>query len=73
MDKLQQRGPNLGQLFNLNSGHLQAATFLVLSVKLPNLQLKTQPKQFLGSLLLVITLPEPKHVFRKVTFDYELN
>jgi hypothetical protein len=73
MDKLQLRGQNLGQLFNLRSGHLHAATFLVLSVKLPNLQLKTQPKQLVGSLPLVIALPEPKHVFRKVAFDYELN
>jgi hypothetical protein len=31
--------------------------FSVLSVKLPNLQLKTRPKQLLGSLPLVIALP----------------
>ncbi len=30
---------------------------MVLSVKLPNLKLKTQPKQLLGCLLLVIALP----------------
>jgi len=36
---------------------LHVATFLALSVKLPNLQLKTQPKQILGSLPLVIALP----------------
>jgi hypothetical protein len=57
MDKLQLTGQNLGQVFNFKSGHLHAATFLVLSVKLPNLQLKTQPKQVLGSLPLVIALP----------------
>ncbi len=39
------------------SGHLHADAFLVLSVKLPNLQLKTCPKQLLGSLPLVIALP----------------
>jgi hypothetical protein len=32
------------------------STILVLSVKLPNLKLKTQPKQLLGSLPLVIAL-----------------
>jgi hypothetical protein len=46
-----------GPSFNFRSGHLHAATFLVLSVKLPNLKLKTRPKQLLGSLPVVITLP----------------
>jgi hypothetical protein len=63
MDKLRLTGQNLGPVFNFRSGHLHAATFLVLSVKLPNLQLKTQPKQLLGSLLLVIVLPSQ---FKKV-------
>ncbi len=31
---------------------------MVLSVKLPNLKLKTRPKQLLGYLPLVIALPE---------------
>ncbi len=57
MDKLQLTGQNLGRVFNFRSGHLYAATFLVISVKLPNLQLKTRPKQLLGSLPLVIMLP----------------
>ncbi len=57
MDKLQLTGQNLGRVFNFRSGHLHAATFLVLSVKLPNLQLKTRPKQLLGYLPLVIALP----------------
>jgi hypothetical protein len=57
MDILQLTGQNLGQVFNFRSGHLHATTFLVLSVKLPNLQLKTRPKQLLGSLPLVIALP----------------
>jgi hypothetical protein len=38
---------------------LHAATFLVLSVKLPNLQLKTRPKQLLGSLPLVVDCRAP--------------
>jgi hypothetical protein len=57
MDKLQLTGQNLGRVFDFRSGHLHAATFLISSVKLPNLQLKTRPKQLLGSLLLVIKLP----------------
>ena len=57
MDKLQLTGQNLGRVFNFRSGHLHALTILVLSVKLPSLQLKNQPKQLLGSLPLVITLP----------------
>jgi hypothetical protein len=58
MDKLQLKGQNLDRVFNFRSGHLHAATFLVSSVKLPNLQLKTQPKQLLGSLPFVIALPD---------------
>jgi hypothetical protein len=57
MDKLQLTGQNLGRVFNFRSGRLHAATFLLLSIKLPNLQLKTWPKQLLGSLPLVIVLP----------------
>jgi hypothetical protein len=57
MDKLQLTGQNLGRVFNFRSGRLHDATFLVLSVKLPNLQLKTRPKQLLSSLPLVIVLP----------------
>jgi hypothetical protein len=57
MDKLQLTGQNLGRVFDFRSGRLHAATYLVLSVKLPNLQLKTQPTQLLGSLPLVIVLP----------------
>jgi hypothetical protein len=57
MDKLQLTGQNLGRVFNFRSGHLHAAAFLVSSVKLPNLQLKTQPKQLLGYLMFDIVLP----------------
>jgi hypothetical protein len=35
MDKLQLTGQNLGRVFNFRSAQLHAATFLVLSVKLP--------------------------------------
>jgi hypothetical protein len=57
MDKLQLTGPNLGRVFNFSCGHLHAAACFVSSVKLPNLELKTRPKQLLGSLPLVIVLP----------------
>ncbi len=59
MDKLQLAGRNLGRVFNFRSGHLHAAHLQCFQVKLPNLRLKTQPKQLLGSLLLDITLSEP--------------
>jgi hypothetical protein len=61
MDKLLLTGQNLGRIFNIRSGHLHAHAFLVSSLKLPNLQFKTQPKQLLGYLLLLlldIALPE---------------
>ena len=57
MDKLQPAGQNLGRVFNFQSGHLHAATFLVLLVKLPNLQLKTRLKQLLGYLPSAFALP----------------
>ncbi len=50
-------GRNLGRVFNFRRGHLQDAAFFVSPVKLPNLQLKTRPKQLLGYLSLVIVLP----------------
>ncbi len=59
MNKLKLTGQNLAWVFNFRSGHLHAATFWMVSVKLPNLQLKTRPKQLLGSLPLVIALPGP--------------
>jgi hypothetical protein len=60
MDKLQLTGQNLSGVFNIRSGHLHAAVFLVSSVKLPNLQLKTRPKQLLGYLPLYIALPDDR-------------
>ena len=58
MDKLQLIRQNLGRVFNFRSGCFYADAFLVSSVKLPNLQLKTQPKQLLGYLPLDIALPD---------------
>jgi hypothetical protein len=55
--QIQLTGRNLGRVFNFRFGHLQAEHFRRCQVKLPNLKFKTRPKQLLGSLLLVITLP----------------
>jgi hypothetical protein len=60
MDKLQLKGQNLSRVFNFSFGHLHAAHFWCYRVKLPNLKLKTWPKQLLGSLPLVIALPKLK-------------
>jgi len=67
MDKLKLTGRNLGRVFNIRRSHLHAATFLVLSVQLPNLQLKTWPKQLLGYLLLDIAHPAPTLLNHTVT------
>jgi hypothetical protein len=56
MDKLQLTGRNLGRVFNFRSGHLHVAHLWCYQVKLPNLKLKTLPKQLLGSLPLVFVL-----------------
>ncbi len=47
-----------GPSFQLSKWAFACCTILVLSVQLPNLKLKTQPKQLLVSLPLVITLPD---------------
>jgi hypothetical protein len=61
MDKLQLTGQNLGQVFYFRYGHVRAVHFLSLGVKLPNLKLKTRPKQLLGSLPLGIALHAFSH------------
>jgi hypothetical protein len=57
MDKLQLTGQNLGRVFNFKSGCVCAMQLSCFETKLPNLMLKTRPKQLLGSLPLDITLP----------------
>jgi hypothetical protein len=66
MDKLQQTGQNLGRVFNFRFGHLSAEHFWCYQVKLPNLKLKTRPEQLLGSLLLVIVLPNLFHRHERI-------
>jgi hypothetical protein len=68
MDKLQLTGQNLGRVFNLRLGHLCAEHFWCYQVKLPNLKLKTRPKQLLGSPPLDIALPRltyKRHCIKK--------
>ena len=59
MDKLYLTGQALGRVFNFRSGCCMHTMHLLLGVAIqPNLELKTRPKQLLGSLPLVIALPE---------------
>jgi hypothetical protein len=55
--KLQLTGQNLGRVFNFRNGRVHAVHFICNRVKLPNLKLKTRPKQLLGSLMLFFALP----------------
>ncbi len=57
MDKLQLTGQALGQVFNFRSGCMHTMHLLPSVAIQPNLELRTRPKQLLGSLLLVIVLP----------------
>ncbi len=62
MDKLQLTGRALGRVFNFRSGCMHHTVHLrPIVAKQPNLELKTQPKQLLSSLLLVIALPDIIH------------
>jgi hypothetical protein len=55
MDKLQLTGRNQGRVFN--SRAVCAMQLSCFETKLPNLMLRTQPQQHLGSLPLDIALP----------------
>jgi len=57
MDQLLRTGQNRGRVFNFRSDCVNAMRFLCYRVKLPNLKLKTRPKQLLGSLPLDTMLP----------------
>ncbi len=59
--QLQLTGWHLGRVFNFRFGNLQAEHFGCYQLKLPNLKLKTQPKQLLGSLPSVIALPNQSY------------
>ncbi len=49
-DKLKLTRQNLGSVFNSRSGCVQDMHLFYYEAKLTNLELKTQPKQLLGSL-----------------------
>ncbi len=56
MDKLQLPGRNLGRVFNSRSSCVRSAQLRCFETKLPNLMLKTWPRQLLGSLPIDIML-----------------
>jgi hypothetical protein len=53
---LAETGQALGRVFNYKSGCMHTMHLLTSVAKRPNLELKTQPKQLLSSLPLVIVL-----------------
>ncbi len=57
MDKVYLTGRALGWVFNFRSGWMHTMHLLPSVALQPNLELKTRPKQLLGSLPLVIGLP----------------
>jgi hypothetical protein len=57
MDKLELTGRNQGRVFKFRRGCLHAIQLYYFETKLPNLKLKTRPKQLLGSLQVDIALP----------------
>ena len=66
MGKLQLTGQNMGRVFNFRSGYVHAVHLLFCRVKLPNLTLKTWPKQLLGSLPIDIVLPAPTNELMEI-------
>ena len=54
-------GRALGRVFNFRSGCMHTMDLLPGVALKPNLELKTRPKQLLGSLQLDISLPEYTH------------
>ncbi len=62
MDKLKLTGQNRGRVFNSRGGHVYAVPSCGYLSKLPNLKLKTWPKQRLGYLRLDIKLPIYLHI-----------
>ena len=67
MDKLWLTGRALGRVFNFRSGCMETMHLLPSVAIQPNLELKTWPKQLLGSLPLVIVLPELTQKYWQVT------
>jgi hypothetical protein len=57
-DKHPSTGQNQGRVFNSRSGRVCATQLPCFETKRPNLELKTQPKQLLGSLPIDIPLTD---------------
>jgi hypothetical protein len=57
MDKRKLKGLNLGRVFHSRLSFACIGHAVVHITKQPNLNLKTEPKQLLGSLLLTFALP----------------
>jgi len=51
----------MGRVFNFRSGFMQTMHLLPSAAIQPNSELKTRPKQLLGSLPLIIALPAQAH------------
>ncbi len=79
MDKLHLTGQNLGRVFNSRSGRVHAIHSCCYWARLPDLKLKTWPKQLLGSLPLDIALPASAYgsslrkIKKKMTFHFMEN
>jgi hypothetical protein len=72
MDKLQLTGWNLDRVFNSRSGCVFAMHLSCFETKLPNLMLKTRPKQLVGSLPLDIVLPAQVQKYWPLRILYRL-
>ncbi len=72
MDKLKPIGRNLGRVFDSRLGHACKGHAIEHVTKQPNLTLKTQPKQLLGSLPLAFVRMMKRHVdvFTSVSYPF---
>ncbi len=61
MDKLKLTGRNLGRVFNYRYGYAYTPCRTFITPKLFSLELKTRPKQLLGSLTLAFVLLDQAH------------
>ncbi len=67
---LSTKGTKPGPSFHLNKWPFACCTFLVLSVKLPNLKVETWPKQLIGYFMLVIVLPDRSQTSLSILVKY---
>jgi hypothetical protein len=77
MDREQLTRQNLGGVFNYRLRHACNCRAVACVTKLPNLKLKTWPKRLLGSLLLVLALPnftcQMEQTFEPAVVDFLFN